>query len=32
VISGTAYYYVVTAVSADGKESTYSAQVEVSVP
>jgi len=32
VISGTAYYYVVTAVSLDGKESGYSSQVEVSVP
>jgi hypothetical protein len=32
VISGTAYYYVVTAVSLDGSESGYSSQVEVSVP
>ncbi|MGB7727463.1 MAG: choice-of-anchor D domain-containing protein [Candidatus Acidiferrum sp.] len=32
VISGAEYYYVVTAVGADGNESTYSAQVAVSVP
>jgi P pilus assembly chaperone PapD len=32
VISGTAYYYVVTAVSLNGSESSYSSQVEVSVP
>jgi P pilus assembly chaperone PapD len=32
VISGTEYYYVVTAVGTDGNESTYSAQVTVSVP
>jgi Abnormal spindle-like microcephaly-assoc'd, ASPM-SPD-2-Hydin len=32
VISGTAYYYVVTAVATNGNESSYSAQVEVSVP
>jgi fibronectin type 3 domain-containing protein len=32
VISGTDYYYVVTASGADGNESTYSAQAQVSVP
>jgi hypothetical protein len=32
VISGLEYYYVVTAVSANGSESAYSAQVAVSVP
>jgi P pilus assembly chaperone PapD len=32
VISGTTYYYVVTAVSSDGNESSFSTQVEVSVP
>jgi P pilus assembly chaperone PapD len=31
VISGTTYYYVVTAVSPDGSESSFSTQVEVSV-
>ena len=31
VTSGTEYYYVVTAVSADGGESTYSAQIAVPV-
>jgi hypothetical protein len=32
VISGTEYFYVVTSVGANGNESTYSAQVKVSVP
>jgi hypothetical protein len=32
VISGTEYYYVVTAVGAGGAESVYSAQVAASVP
>ena len=32
VISGTEYYYVVTAANAAGQESSYSAQVGVSVP
>jgi hypothetical protein len=32
VASGTAYYYVVTAVAGGGNESSYSTQVEVSVP
>jgi len=32
VISGTEYYYVATSVGVDGSESSYSAQVAVSVP
>jgi fibronectin type 3 domain-containing protein len=32
VISGTEYFYVVTSVGGNGNESTYSAQVDVSVP
>ena len=32
VTSGMAYYYVVTAVAADGNESSFSSQVEASVP